>query len=498
MPKAQKTMLREYVKRASKDTVAYGLGNAALTSVSFFLVPIYTHIFSPADYGVLDIIGTASSLISTFLLMGLTAAVFRFYHDQDENGKRDLVSTGFWYQFIVPLVVCSIGALFAREISQLLFRSEEYHPFIAISLMTIPFSAMMQMPITLLRLKFQKVKYNLLVVGCGLFQTTLTIVLVVFLRKGLIGIFASGLISAILFSGVGVVLTLRQVRFRFSLRQMRLLLAFGIPMVPASLSRWVMGCADRLFLVNMTTLKDVGLYSVGFKVAGLDTFLLSAFQLAWSPIAYSIYRNPGSERVFKKVFLYFLLLSSAFGMFLSLFSLEAMKLLTRPAYYEGHKVVGFLALGTIFHAVFYLAGMGIPFANKMGYYALAIGGGAVLNLVLNPLLIPAFGMVGAAAATAFSYGGEACLGYYWARKVYPLRFPFAKVGVVAVTYVPLFLGGIALNVHLPQEALVIRCFMFMIFLGVVFLLLEREDRQVLRNVLKRARCRLRRTARAKP
>jgi len=474
-------MLKEYLKRVSRDTIVYGFGNVVLSSISFFLVPIYTRIFSPGDYGVLDVISTVSSLLSMALLLGMSSAVFRFYHDNDEAGKRDLVSTGFWFQSLAPLVVCAVLAPFSGSLSRILFGHGRYSPFILVSLLTIPFNAMMRMPITVMRLNFQKIRFNLLVLGRGLFQTLLTIVLVVFLRKGLIGIFVSGLVSAVLFSSVAFVLTARHVKFSFSLKQFRVLLSFGVPMVPASLSRWVMGSADRLFLVKMTTLREVGLYSVGFKLAALQTFLFMAFQLAWSPIAYSMYRKPEAERVFRKVFLYFLLLSSALSMFLSLFSLEALKILTRPAYYDGHMVVGLLAFGRVLHAAFYLGAMGICFANKMKYYALSTVCGAAMNLVLNSLLVPLFGIVGAAVATASSYGLEACLGYYWARKVYPLRLPFSKVAILTAIYIPFLVGGLIINQLLPHWAFLIKSFAMLFFLFAISMLLEEDDRTVFRK-----------------
>ncbi len=486
-------MLKDYVKRVSKDAVVYGFGNAVLSAISLFLVPIYTRIFSTADYGVLDIIATASSLLSVLLPLGLSAAVFRFYHDHDEYGKKELVSTGFWYQFIVPLVICVLGALVARPISRLLFgpdRADRYATFLAVSLLTVPFNVMMRMPITIMRLNFQKVRYNLLVLGRALFQTAITIILVIFLRKGLAGVFVSGLVSAILFSGVGFALTSRHVKLTFSRAHFRLLLGFGVPMIPASLSRWIMASADRFFLVKMTSLHEVGLYSVGLKLAGLQAFLFMAFQLAWSPIAYSSYRKPEADRVFRKVFLYFLLLSSTTGMLLSLFSLEALKILTRPAYYGGHRVVGILAFARVLHAAFYMGSMGIAFANKMKYYALSVACGALLNLLLNFLLVPPFGMMGAAVATASSYGAEACLGYYWARKLYSLRLPFHKVAILAAIYVPFLAGGLWVNRLSPEMAFLIKCLAFLVFLFAVAMLLEKDEKRILGRVAARIRGRL--------
>jgi O-antigen/teichoic acid export membrane protein len=483
-------MLKEYLKRASRDTVIYGFGNVALSSISLFLVPIYTRIFSPGDYGVLDIISTASSLLSMIFLLGMSAAVFRFYHDYDDAGKRELVSTGFWYQFLTPLVLCVFLALFSGSISRLLFGSEGYSAFLAVSLLTVPFNAMMRLPITVMRLNFQKVRYNLVVLGQGLFQTVLTIILVVFLRKGLMGVFASGLVAAILFSVLGFLLTRRYIRFRFSWKHFRLLLTFGVPMVPASLSKWIMASADRFFLLKMTSRDAVGLYSLGFKLVLLESFLFMAFQLAWSPIAYSMYRKPEAERVFRKVFLYFLLLSSVLGMGLSLFSLEALKILTRPAYYGAYEVVGLLALGRVLHAAFYLGSMGICFANRMKYYALSVVCGAALNLVLNSFLVPPFGMMGAAAATAASHGVEASLGYYWATRVYPFRLPFSKLGILTAIYIPFFAGGILVNRHLPEWSLLIRCLALPVFLFSLLMLLEREEKTLLRNWLGCVRRRL--------
>jgi O-antigen/teichoic acid export membrane protein len=483
-------MLKEYVTRVSRDTVVYGFGNIVLSAISFFLVPIYTRIFSPGNYGVLEIVGTASSLLSTTLLLGMNRAVFRFYHDCDAAGKRELVSTGFWYQFLSPLAFCGLGALLARSISVLLFGSARYSPFLVVSLLTIPFNAMMRMPITVMRLNFRKIRYNLLVLGRGLFQTTLTIILVVFLRKGLMGVFVSALVSAVLFSAFGLFLTARHVRFSFSLKHFRLLLSFGVPIVPAALSHWIMGSADRFFLLRMGSLREVGLYSVGFKLAALQTFLLMAFQLAWSPIAYSMYRRPEADRVFRKFFLYFLLLSSALGVFLSLFSLEGLKILTRPAYYDGYRVVGILAFGRVLQGASYMGSMGIFFAKKTKYYALSVVCGASLNLLLNFLLVPPFGMMGAAVATASSYGAEACLGYYWARKLYSLRLPFHKVVILSAIYVPLLAGGLWVNRLSPEMAFLIKCLAFLVFLFAAAMLLEKDEKIILGRVAARIRRKL--------
>ena len=63
---------------------------------------------------------------------------------------------------------------------------------------------------------------------------------------------------------------------------------FGIPLVPTALFLWVTNFSDRLFLVKLADTTEVGLYSVGVRIASAIVLLLTAFRLAWPAFAYSI------------------------------------------------------------------------------------------------------------------------------------------------------------------------------------------------------------------
>jgi O-antigen/teichoic acid export membrane protein len=483
-------MLRAYLKRLSKDVAAYGFSNAALRMLSFFLVPIYTRVFSPGEYGVLDVITTFSSLVSLGLMLGISAAIFRSYNECDKDGKDRLVSTGFWWQLTTCLGVCTAAALFSKGLSTLLFRSPKYSLFLAVALMTIPFRLLVGMPIDIMRLNFLKFRYNIFVLGDGLFQSLLAIVLVVFMKKGLMGVFVSGLASAVMFSTIGTLLISRHIKLRFSLADLRLLLSFGVPMVPASLSLWVMASSDRLFLVRMSNLHQIGLYSLGYRLASVQAILFGAFQLAWSPIAYSMYTEPGAERVFRKVFLYFQLVLGTVAMGLAMFSPELLRILAPPTYQGAYKVVGLISFATFLQGIFYIVSMGICFVKKMKYYAYANVIGALVNLSLNFLLIPPFGIIGAAVATVASFGAMAYFGNFWGSKLYPLGFKTHYVIVVAGVYAVFYSLALTFGSATSPGIFAAKLLLFLVFAGSLSVLLEQEERTLLRHVFLAARTRV--------
>lgn len=470
--------------RLGKDTLFYGGINVATKAVSLALIPIYTRFFVPSEYGIIELLMTASALLSRVFSVGVDSALLRFYHDCSAQDRRNLASTILTYLAIVGIPVAIVLSFFSNRLSRLLFNSDVHSSLVTLMLVAIPFIMIGWIPQDLTRLKFEKLKYNFLIVGGNVFYAVAALILIVVLHKGLWGVMFSHFLRAILFVLFGIVLIRQDFSLRIDLSKLKRVLTFGAPLLPATIALWVSNSSDRFFLAKLASLHSVGVYSVANRLAWVQWFIFSSFQLAFTPIAYSIYKRPDAAVIFRKVFVYYIVLSSILGLTISVFGLDLLRILTPPPYHPAHMVLGLLNLSIILHGVFYIFGIGISIAKKTKYFAYSYVLGAIANISLNLLLIPTYGVMGAASATLISFGITAILGAYWSKRSYPLRFPMNRLVIICSLFLSFCLLGIWLNSSLGEYILPKLLTVF-VFAGLMFLLLDREDRILLIGLSKR-------------
>jgi O-antigen/teichoic acid export membrane protein len=417
----------EKFKTIAKDSLIYSIGGLTGQFLGIFLVPIYTRIFSPDQYGIIDLIGTTTAFITLFLILGTDSAVARFYIDSDSDRDKKLTaSTALYFRLLSVSLAILVLIFFSHELSFLIFKDEAYAEYLIIALLAIPFAMCYSFFIYMLRWTFQTVRYAVISVAFVLVSASLTIYLVVFLGKGILGIYWANLITCAIFSLIGFWITRENYTLTFSFKRLKEMLAFGMPMISTAICLYLMTYSDRYFLIYFTDLKEVGLYSIGNKVASLLGLVTMGFTMAWSPFVYSTYKEEDSKRTYAKVFDYFSVVSAFVVLSLSLFSRELLTIFTTEKYIAAYIVVPFLvtslAVYTVSDYIFYI-GMGIA---KKNIHRIWIGGtAAIVNIILNFILIPVYGMVGAAIATLISFLLFGYLIFMMSQKYYHINYNFS-------------------------------------------------------------------------
>lgn len=465
------------VIKLGKDTLFYGGTNLASRAVSVFLVPIFTRIFTPSEYGVLELLLSASALLSRLLSVGVDAAFLRFYNDLKVQDRRRLAASAIAFLSLTGIPVCIVLSLLSPRLSGMLFSSRGEGTLLTLMLLSIPFIMIGWIPQDLTRLTFQKWKYNVLAVGGNVFYAITALVLVLLLHLGLWGIMFSHLLRALLFVLLGLFLVRSEISLRPALSQLGRLLRFGGPLLPATVALWVSNSSDRFFLAKYASLDSVGVYSVANRLAWIEWFLFSSFQMAYTPIAYSIHKRPEAFATFRRVFVYFLALSSLLGVGVSLFSRNILAILAPETYGTAYAVVGLLNLSIIFHALFYIVGIGLSIAEKTKYFAYSYVIGAVVNVALNMYLIPRYEAMGAAIATLISFGLVASLGSYWSGRYYPLRLPLRRALLISILF--LFFWAIGILIEREGGAVYLKTLALAAYTVMMLFILGGEDRRIL-------------------
>ena len=430
--------------RLSKHSIIYGLGAAIGQVVAFFLIPVYTRYLTPSDYGHLEIYQTTLSILVIILAMGLTSALFMSYFKyDDEERRKTVVGTAFIFLTGTSFLFLVILLALAGDFSRVFFGSTAYTFYFRVIFLTLFFNVGTAIAFSVLRVREQSKRYAIFALVQFLTSAGLSILFVVGLHRGVLGILEGGLIAIFLLYSLLLRDIIKNARLSFSIAQLKEMLSFGLPLVPAGLGVWIMTMADRYFLQFLSTPQELGLYSLGYKfgmvVQGL---VVGPFSLAWGAFFWSVTKDKNAKEIYSSVFTYFTLVGMAVALVVSVLSKEALEVMAAPAFHGAYRVIPLIAVSYVLYGCYLILPVGINLEKKTKYLAATVGVGAVVNLGLNYLLIPSYGMMGAAVATLSAYLLLPVGTYFVSRRYYPIKYEWGRVAKIFVAAGLVYAGSL--------------------------------------------------------
>jgi O-antigen/teichoic acid export membrane protein len=474
--------LVEKFKRLLKDSFIYGLERYLAAFAGVFLVPVYTRIFTPDDYGVIEVINTIISIVAVFAVLGMDSALaFHFYDTKEEKDRKIIISTNFLFRIAFICLLSMILIIAADFISEKFLKSLEKAIYLKIAIVTLLFGSILGFCLDLLRFRLKPVRFSIVSLGSTTCVIALSIYLVVYLKAGLYGVFGANVITGLIFAVVAVWMNRGQIKILFSAIRLKRMLAYGLPLVPASVSIWVVGFSDRFFLTTYSTLQEVGLYSIGYKLSMVLSLITAAFQMAWGPLAFSIKDEPDARVFYSRVLTYYLVVTTVAALILSVFAKEILMVFTTSAFVGGYRVVGLLVYSIIFSGAYYIFAIGVNLTGKTAYISWTTGVAAISNIILNFILVPRYGMMGAAISSVIAQGISAYLLYLISQKFYPIEYEISKiVKIVILSAILIFLGVNAETIFVKAAIL----FLYPILLLTVRII-GRQEIYALRDIILR-------------
>ena len=180
-------MLLSRIQQTIKQSALYTLPGIAGQIIGIVLVPVYTRIFVPADYGIMAGVALAVPIVTLLLALGCNAAIARYYLDtKDEKDRKLTVSTALYFLALLNFIIITIVVLFfSEEISQLVLDDRQYSTYFIIALAAIPFGLCYRLALDVLRFKFQATRRTAISIAHLLVNIGLTVYFVVFLRMAM-------------------------------------------------------------------------------------------------------------------------------------------------------------------------------------------------------------------------------------------------------------------------------------------------------------------------
>lgn len=386
------------VRRVFTQSVVYGSGEAAVFAVNFLLLPIYTRILAPADYGALSMLLLLQAFLAPLNRLGLDEAYLRFYYDcENDDQKRTLTGTTGLFLGAANLCVL-VGLLLGAPAVGALLLIPDHVGAVRLLALNGFITAFFVLPQGLMRARNRPGQYARWMIVRAIGIVAVRLLLVVGLRMGVLGmILAEVIVSAILFVGLTRVMR-GLLAWRFSWPLLRELLRYGFPRTPYALLYQTMGMSERYFLRRYLSAGSLGTYHVAANIVSALRIYQDGVLRAWMPFAFETMRRPDAPRVLAR------LATVAFAglvlatLALAVFAEPLIVLMTDPAFHGAREVAPLLALGVAVQivAVFLTTSLNIGKESRALPRIAALAAAATVAGSL--VFIPRFGLIGGALA----------------------------------------------------------------------------------------------------
>lgn len=449
-PSRGRTSVGGHLRRLGGESLVYGLAGMATTLVGIVLMPFYTRVFAPADYGVLSLVGATMSVVAILVVLALDNAAFRWYWDTEvlEDRKKTLASW-FWCQLGIA-TICGCGMFFeAPRLSTMVGAGRPGEALFRLAAIAMPLQGVTNIAGNWFRMQRRPWAAMSFTLSQSVLTITLTILFVLVGGLGLPGVIG-GQLGGALVLGLVAVVTMRSWLgpTHFSLARLKEMLLYAFPLIPSALALWVVGFGSRFVIERYSGTAELGLYQVGASVASAVGLLTGAFQQAWSPFALSIHRNEEAKDVYASAFLVYVWLGGFVSAGLALVAPDAIRLMATPRYEGAASVVGLLALNHVVIGVGYIASLGLGIVKDTKPAAAAVSLAAVVNVSLSVALVPVLGRVGAALAVLASQAVVPLFLFWRAQRVYPVSYRFGAAAAGLAMTAAVMVGGAA--IHAPS------------------------------------------------
>ena len=419
-------------RRLVSDSAIYGLGGVANQALAVVLVPIYANVLGVEDFGVMAIVNTTLSLATTTVTLALPQAFFRSYlmeHDE-VSGRAHVLSTALGLRLLVSLAGLALLLLLALPLTRLLF-GDSSQLLVLLAIGPIVFCDTLNlMPLSVLRAERQPAAYAALSFSRAVLGSVMIIVFVVGFRLGVLGVVLGALVSATTVAAVGMAILARAGRIGLAIDRglARHMLAFSLPLVPASIAGWTLNLSDRYLVGAFLGHVAVGVYAAGYTIGlVINALVVAPFSLAWGATFWQISKSPRAPEIYARVMAGFVVAASFVALLLSAFSTDALRLLFTPAFEAGRFVVPFSAFAYVLYGVYTIGATGLNIEGRTRVLPMTTGIAAVGSVALNLALIPWLGYLGAAVATVLSYGALAVSTTLVSQRYYPVPWHWLRM-----------------------------------------------------------------------
>lgn len=392
--------MKEKYKDLGKNTLIFAIGQFGTKFLSFFLIPLYTNILTTAEYGIADLItGTAQILIYVFTL-NIAAGVLRYAIEQYYD-RKNILSYGVTI-VLKGSVILGIIILLVKQLNIINWPNYYY----LILFLNFFINAIYNLFSNYLR-TINKIKE---IATCGVISSLSTILCnILFLLVIKIGI-NGYLISLLVGPLVGTIYAIY--KSDFSIKDLKNegnkklnkeIKGYCIPLIFNDLAVWINGNLDKYFITMICGVDQNGIYSIASKIPNILGTCVTVFNQAWALSAFKEYNNTNDDHFIENTYKIYNTLMCILCTLLILANIPISRILYAKDFFEAWRYSSILLIAIMFNSMTAFLGQLFGAIKQPKVIMLTTIASAIVNTILNAILIPKYGVLGAAIATAVAY-----------------------------------------------------------------------------------------------
>jgi O-antigen/teichoic acid export membrane protein len=429
----------------------YALFTIVSRSASLLLLPIYTRLLSPREYGILELLDTVYSVVSVLVGMRLSQSLFYYYHTaKDEAERARYVTTALVGAVVLGALAASVGYTLASPISVWVFPNVEpgtehlaagptlvdpanYAPLVRISFLNLATAFPAELGFGYLRVRNRARFFA----AASLIRLVSNVVMnVVFLAVFGLGP-AALLLSSVLNSAALAVcfayVILSENRVSLDWGTFRRLAFYSLPLAIGAVGEMILNFGDRAFLRKAVSLGDLGIYSLAYKLGTMTHHFVAPFFIYWDAQMVRIVQRPHGEYIYARISTYFLLAVTAIVLLLTAFADPLLTVAAAPEFRGAAAYVPGIALAYLLRGMATFWSGAFLLQKRTTLVARNTWSGAIVCLLANAVLVPRFKLWGAVMALVLGFGVMAASALWRGQQVRPFRFEFDRWAKVVVS-----------------------------------------------------------------
>lgn len=407
----------------------YSIGNIINAAIPFLLLPLLTIYLSPKDYGIIAIFQVLMSFLNPIAGISLNGAVTRKYYflNDDKSSFKQYVSNGLLLITLISSFLLIIITLLRHQISSLTDFPSDWLWIVLVCSFTFN---VIEVLLAIWRVELKAGKYVSFRIIRTLCELGLSVLLIIYINQSWESRVDGVFYSSIFFGIIALLIMIKSKHFtlkvEISKSHLKDALKYGIPLIPHAIGVVFISMADRLFLTNMISIEETGLYAVGFQIAQIISLVQNSFNQAWVPHFFEKLKAKKESvnlGIVKFTYLYYAIML-VLVVVLSVMSPFIYSLFIGKEFSSSIKYVFLISLGFAFNGMYKMVVNYFFYLNKTVVVAVITFITAIINICLNYFLILKWGAIGCAYATAISFFIQFILVWIVSNRYFPMPWGY--------------------------------------------------------------------------
>jgi O-antigen/teichoic acid export membrane protein len=484
------------IKKLAGQTAVYGIPSILGRILGYLLVPLYTRVFAPGEYGTVNVFYSYASFLMVILTYGMETAFFNY--NEQESDKDRVFSTGIISILASSAVFLTVVSIFAGPIAGII-DYPDHSEYVIWFGWILALDAVSSIPFARLRAqnkarRFAAIKLTGIIINIGL--NLFFILLCPFILKhpgnhalinliryiyrpdwGIGYIFISNLVASIatvllLLPGIAAI------KWKADTGLWKRMILYAFPLLFAGMAGIVNETFDRLLLryllpENIASYQ-VGIYSASYKISILMTIFIQAYRYAAEPFFFAQAKEKDAKVVYARIMDYFIIAVSLIFLVTMVYLDDfILPVLVDKKYWAGRGVIPVLMIANLFLGVYYNLSIWYKLIRKTIWGAWLSAIGAIITLILNFLWIPLssdhliYGYYGSAWATLICYGSMMVISFLVGQRYFRIRYNLLKFfGYLGLAVLLYFVSTLVIIDNVPGR-LSFHTLLVLIFCGSV-------------------------------